>query len=148
MLMTMATSIFPAGLGRPRAERRAESVADHCIGNQRSAHPGSDLSWSRSARPSQRASIDECDCAQPSLHSQQSDLSNARFDPRFDGRCRFTGGRSDVKAFAGARCASVEPSTVNAASGEFYREFYRGGFFVVASTSQVTEFTGGKWWAV
>lgn len=46
------------------------------------------------------------------------------------------------------RVARVEPSNVSARLGEFYSEFYRGAFFVVASISQVAVFTGGKWWAV
>ena len=44
--------------------------------------------------------------------------------------------------------ASVEPSNVSSNPGEFYSEFYRGGFFVVARESQVAVFKGGKWWAV
>lgn len=31
---------------------------------------------------------------------------------------------------------------------EFYREFYRGGNFVVASNSYLSDFKAGKWWAV
>jgi len=39
-------------------------------------------------------------------------------------------------------------ASVSLRSQEFYSEFYRGGFFVVAPQPQVAVFKGGKWWAV
>jgi hypothetical protein len=145
MLMTMDTKsasnawIDRAPYAAPRALagpwHRASTAFVHSIGDR--GEPIADV-WLRGAH--------ERRCVRPSISKPSKRAVPDRYVFR---QTPMNFAMADTREVSPVRrAASVEPFDISSRPGEFYSEFYRGGFFVVASTSQVAVFTGGKWWAV